>query len=109
MGQKLEYINQGRIGYVVYKDEQGDIRLPFEFAGGGNCIVIIFVPTVSEWIDKTNRPVVNRQAILQFVAEQSIKDKAPNCYYELYDSCIEIIRNEPMPAPQVKKKKNVNV
>ena len=108
MEQKLEYINQGRIGYVVYKDRQGDIRLPFEF-GGGNCVAIISVPTVAEWTSKTNRPVANRQAILQFVAEQSIKDQAPNSYYELNDNCIEIFENALTLAPHAKKNGKINV
>jgi len=89
MEQKLEYIEQGRIGYVVYKDRQGDIRFSYEF-GGGNCVAFINVPTVAEWTNKTNRPIVLRQEILQFVAEQTIKDKTKNCYYELYDNHIAI-------------------
>lgn len=93
MEQKLEYINQGRGGYVVYKDGQGDIKLFFEY-GGGNCVAIIYVPTINEWTKKTNRPVTERQAILTFVAGQSIKDQAPNSYYELSDTCIEIFTKE---------------
>lgn len=93
MEQKLEYINQGRGGYVVYKDGQADIKLFFEY-GGGNCVAIIYVPTIDEWASKTNRPTADRQPILTFVAEQSIKDQAPNSYYELSDTCIEIFTKQ---------------
>ena len=93
MEQKLEYINQGRGGYVVYKDGQDDIRLFFEY-GGGKCVAIIYVPTIEEWTTKTNRPLDERNSILTFVAEQAIKDQAPNSYYELSDSCIEIFTKE---------------
>lgn len=93
MEQKLEYINQGRGGYVVYKDGQSDIKLFFEY-GGGNCVAIIYVPTIDEWTSKTNRPIADRKAILTFVAEQSIKDQAPNSIYELSDTCIEIYTKE---------------
>ena len=92
MEQKLEYIEQGRIGYVVYKDRQGDIRLSYEF-GSGNCVAFINVPTVAEWTNKTNRPIGQRQGILQFVAEQTIKDKTSNSYYELFDNHIVILEN----------------
>lgn len=91
MEQKLEYINQGRGGYVVYKDSHSEIILFFEY-GGGNCVAIIYVPTTENWTNKTNRPIADRQTILTFVAEQAIKDQAPNSYYELSDTCIEIFR-----------------
>lgn len=93
MEQKLEYINEGRGGYVVYKDGRADIKLFFEY-GGGNCIAIIYVPTSSEWTNKTNRPITKRNSILTFVAEQAIKDQAPKSYYELSDTCIEIFTKE---------------
>ena len=93
MEQKLEYINQGRGGYVVYKDKHNDIKLFFEY-GGGNCVAFIYVPTIDEWTSKTTRPIAERQTVLTFVAEQSIKDQAPNCYYELSNTCIEIFNKE---------------
>ncbi len=89
MEQKLEYINQERGGYVVYKDGLSEIKLFFEY-GGGNCVAIIYVPTIAEWTNKTNRPIADRQIVLTFVAEQAIKDQAPNGHYELSDTCIEI-------------------
>jgi hypothetical protein len=93
MEKKLEYLNEGPGGYVVYKDDLGDIKLFFEY-GGANCVVIIYVPSINEWESKTNRSLSQRQEVLAFVAEQSIKDQAPNCYYILSDICIEIFRKE---------------
>ncbi len=93
MEKKLEYINQGRGGYVIYKDGQDDIKLFFEY-GGGNCVAIIYVPIIEEWTIKTNRPIAERNLILTFVAEQVIKDQAPKCYYELSDTCIKIFSKE---------------
>ena len=93
MEKKLEYINEGRGGYVVYNDGQKSLKFFFEY-GGENCVVIIYVPTNQEWAKKTKRPIEDRQAILTFVAEQSIKDQAPGCYYEISDSCINIFSKE---------------
>lgn len=93
MEQKLDYINEGRGGFVVYKDGQGDIRLFFEY-GDSKCIAIIYVPTIQEWTIKTSRPIVDRNSILIFIAKQAIKDKAPNSYYELTDTSIEIFSKE---------------
>ena len=96
MKQKLEYRNEGRRGHVIYKDELGEIKLFFEF-GGGNCVTIIYVPSINEWTSKTKRPLTQRKSVLNFVAEQSIKDQAPNCYFVLSDICIEIFRKENKP------------
>jgi len=89
MERKLEYINQGRGGYVIYKDNQNDFKLFFEF-GGKDCVAIIYLPTIDEWSSKTKIPINERQAILIFIAEQVIKDQAPESYYVLSDNCIEI-------------------
>lgn len=94
MEQKLEYINEGRGGYIVYKDKISEIKLFFEY-GGGNCVAIIYVPTTSEWTNKTKLPITERNSILTFVAEQAIKDQAPKGYYELSDTYIEIFTKEP--------------
>ncbi len=50
MQQKLEYINEGRGGYVVFKNGRADIKLFFE-NGGGNCVAIIYV------LERTNRQI----------------------------------------------------
>jgi len=96
MEQKLKYINEGRGGYVIYKDEVGELKFFFEY-GGGNCVVIIYVPSANEWTNKTNRPLTQRQNVLTFVAERSISDQAHNCFYVLSNMCIEIFRKETQP------------
>ena len=93
MQPNLQYFNQGREGFLIYKDDQSEIKFYYEF-GGGDCIVIIFVPTTEEWTGKTNRPLADRQPVLTFVAEQSIKDQAPNCYFVISETYIEIFKNE---------------
>lgn len=91
MTRKLDYIYDGRSGHVVYSDEQGIIRLYYEF-GAGNCVAMINVPTVEEWTTVTNRPVSDRDAILTFIAEQAISDQASNCSYRFSDNFIELFK-----------------
>lgn len=91
MNRKLEYIYDGRSGHVVYTDEQGTIQLYYEF-GGGDCVAIINIPTEEEWTSTTHRPLSERNAILTFIAEQAIRDQAPNCYYKFTDNFIELLR-----------------
>ncbi len=93
MQRQLEYINQGRGGYIVYKDQESEMKFFFEF-GAGNCVAIIHVPTIEEWNTRTNRPLPDRNSILTFVAAQAIKDQAPESYYEFSDSFIRILTEE---------------
>lgn len=93
MKRKLSYINKGRSGYVVYEDEGGPIKFFLEY-GGGDCIVIIYVPTVDEWTLKTNRKKEERERILKFVAEQSLIDHASGASYKILDRFIEIYKPE---------------
>lgn len=87
--RKLEYISNGRCGSVIYKDDQGDIKFYYEF-GGGKCVAIIFVPPVNDWTVQTKRNLSERNEILTFVAEQTIKDQSPNSYFEISENSIEI-------------------
>lgn len=89
--QQLTYINQGPGGTVIYKDETSEIKFDFEFAGG-NCVAIIFIPTPDVWEYSTKRKLEERDAIIQFVAEQSLRDQVSGGYYELYDKYIELYK-----------------
>lgn len=86
----LEYDNRGRGGYVIYCE--GDIRISFDFEfAGGKGVVLIFVPTPAQWELATGTPLAERDSILTFVAEQAIRDQAPDCIYEISDNCVEIL------------------
>jgi len=87
--QRLLYAENGRDGYVIYKDAQGGISMYFEF-GGGNCVGIIHAPSVAEWTKKFKRLPVERDAVLCFTALQAIKEKAPHCNYRISGNSIEI-------------------
>ncbi|MEO6521385.1 MAG: hypothetical protein ABIN91_06905 [Mucilaginibacter sp.] len=90
MQQKLEYINKGRGGYVIYKDDINELKLFFEY-GGGNCVAIIYLPTIKKWLQETKISIEKLEKIVRFIAEQSIKDQAPNCNYELHNDCIILL------------------
>ena len=51
---KLEYSNQGREGYVIYKDDISTLKFYFEF-GGGDCVAMISIPTEEKWEGQTKR------------------------------------------------------
>lgn len=90
--RRLQYLEQGRAGVITYCE--GDLRIAFDWEfGGGNCVVIIFVPTPEHWEAQTNTPLDRRQEILEFVADRAIRDKAPSCYPRISDNWIEIMRS----------------
>jgi hypothetical protein len=90
--RRVEYLEQGRAGQITYCE--GDLRINFDWEfGGGNCVVIIFVPKPEHWEAQTNTPLERRQEILEFVADRAIRDKAPSCYSRITDNWIEIIRS----------------
>lgn len=49
---KLEYLTNGRDGYVIYKDNISILQFYYEF-GGGDCVAIISVPSVKKWEEET--------------------------------------------------------
>lgn len=90
--RRLEYLEQGRAGVITYCE--GGLRINFDWEfGGGNCVVIIFVPKPAHWEAQTNTPLDRRQEILEFVAERAIRDKASSCYSRISDNWIEIMRS----------------
>lgn len=93
MKQTLEYINKGRGGFVIYKDNVSEFKMEFEY-GGGNCVAIIYVPKVEVWESQTNISIKDREQVLVFIAKQSIKDQAPESNYIISENCIEIFKDK---------------
>lgn len=91
MAATIRYTQNGRGGTITYQQEATQLRFDWEF-GGGNCVAIIFVPTEAQWEKATGLPLLERQKVLEFVAQQVVRDQAPSCHYEISDPWIEILR-----------------
>jgi hypothetical protein len=93
MEQSLKFRNEGRGGFLIYHDNLSrlDLRFDFEY-GGGNCVAIIYIPKRDQWESRTNRSLEHRDTIIKFVAEEAIKEKAPNCIYKVFDDWFEILK-----------------
>jgi hypothetical protein len=87
----LEYTQDGRGGSIYYKE--GDVKIEFgwEF-GGGNAVVILFIPETKYWEAQTATPLSRRDEILRFLSEQVIRDQAQGCTYKIYGNSISILR-----------------
>ena len=79
---EFEYISKGLSGYIVYKENDINFKLYYEF-GGGNCIVSIYLP--QDWEKETLTKQTEKARILKFISEKVIQDKAPNSYAEIID------------------------
>ena len=89
MQRKLEYINEGRSGYVIYSDETTKFRLYYEF-GGGECAAIINITPAEDWIKVTGCPLTSRNDILAFIAGQAVRDQTSKGHFKISDKFIEI-------------------
>ncbi|OJV14994.1 MAG: hypothetical protein BGO21_16975 [Dyadobacter sp. 50-39] len=88
---KLEYTQEGRGGSIYYMEGAIKIQFGWEF-GGGNTVVIIFIPNLKYWEAQTGTPIYRRNEILQFLCEQVIRDQAAGCRYVMYEDSISIVR-----------------
>jgi hypothetical protein len=88
---KLEYTQNGRGGSIYYIEGAIKIQFGWEF-GGGNTVVILFIPEKKYWEAQTGTPLHRRDEILKFLCEQVIRDQASGCKYEIYDDAISIVR-----------------
>ncbi|GGM92116.1 hypothetical protein GCM10010967_26480 [Dyadobacter beijingensis] len=86
----LEYTQEGRGGTIYY--QEGDIRfgLDWEF-GGGNAVVIFYIPEVKYWEAQTRTPLSRRDEIIEFICRQVIRDQAPGCTYKIYHNSVSIL------------------
>jgi hypothetical protein len=91
MSPRLLYTNNGRSGYVIYKDDTGELSFYVEF-GGGDYIAIIYIPSPSSWESDTKRSVAEREAIINFIGRQAVNDQATGGFYRLSASAIEICK-----------------
>ncbi len=90
MSAQLQYSQNGRGGTITYQKENIRLNFDWEF-GGNNCVVIIFVPTEAQWEQTTGLPQSERLPVLEFVAQQVVRDQAPTCRYEISNPWIEIL------------------
>jgi hypothetical protein len=88
---RVEISESGRGGMIHYHAGDRSITFHWEF-GGGYTVALIFVPDEATWEGQTGFPLANRMRILDFTAQEVLKQKARDCIYLVQDSCIEIIR-----------------
>lgn len=84
---------EGRSGSVIYTAEGGRISGWWEFAGG-DAIAIANMGAAAEWERSYPWAFAERSAILQFIAQEMIRQKASGCRADIDEErgFIEIVR-----------------
>jgi hypothetical protein len=102
--RRVDIIEKGRYGSVVYREPAGSLSFYWEF-GGGDTVAIVQVDDVAAW--KAGPPwAAGRCAeILRFVADEVIRQKAPSgsAQIDAQAGCVTILeakRSVQPPAPQ---------
>ena len=85
----VEVRSSGRSGSVEYREEAGALSLYWEF-GGEDAVACIWTGDVPKWMAQYPWAVGHRRQILERVAEEVVRQKAPNCRAEIdeRDGCI---------------------
>ncbi|MEO6037105.1 MAG: hypothetical protein ABIQ93_01750 [Saprospiraceae bacterium] len=85
----LNYEESGRSGYVIFNYGKTSHRFSYEF-GGGTALVVIDIPTASQWEAHTGLSLSDREAVLEFIGAQVAADKAPEYQYRIENQEIVI-------------------
>ncbi len=85
--RRIEFLNHGREGEVVYSQGLREIKFYMEF-GGSDVVFYLSAPSASEWEHSTGFSLKDRYEILTFVATETQKYQAPSCNYKIEDNAI---------------------
>jgi hypothetical protein len=83
----LRYKNQGRGGTVYFEAGEAKFDMWWEMAGG-DALVILEIPTLEDWEERTNIPAERRDFTLEFIAKQVLRDQVSSngSYINFYGS-----------------------
>ena len=81
-GWRVDIEASGRDGSILYSEPEGCISFYWEF-GGGDTVAILSVGDATTWSRQHPRAAERRLAILQRVADEVIRQKAPTCRAEI--------------------------
>jgi hypothetical protein len=90
----IEVVESGRSGSIEYREPAGCISFYWEF-GGGDTVAIIWVGDLALWNTKYPWAIDHRRAILERVAHEIVRRKAPSCRADIDEKGGYIYLREP--------------
>lgn len=79
---RVDIAERGRAGSVTYVESAGHVEFSWEF-GGGDTVAILYFEDEATWRTKHPWTAERRAEILQRVADEVIRQKAPSCRAEI--------------------------
>ena len=90
--RRLEFVSYGRDGEVIYIE--GDKKIGFYMETGDyKCLFYLIIPPPEKWEAETKFPISERDEIIQYVAEGTLRDQAPSCQYRITQREIVFYKN----------------
>jgi predicted RNA-binding protein with TRAM domain len=74
----VEVVESGRSGSIGYREAAGFISFYWEF-GGGDTVAIIWIEDLAVWSTRHPWAVERRREILERVAREVVRQRAPTC------------------------------
>jgi hypothetical protein len=90
----VEVVENGRSGSVAYCENARCISFDWEF-GGGDTVAIIWTESSAVWSTRHPWAVERRREILERVAHEVVRQKAPTCRADIDDQKGYIYIREP--------------
>jgi hypothetical protein len=89
----MTFENNGPSGYAIYWNENKSTRFYTE-VGGGDCIFYMVIPSVEQWQTETGYSLEERDEILKYVAEESLRlqSNSPESYYKIEEKWISFFQ-----------------
>lgn len=82
---RVEIVQSGRSGSVNYQEPSGSISFYWEF-GGGDAVAIISVGNSAAWSSRYPWAAERRREILERVAHEVVRQKAPTSRADIDDA-----------------------
>lgn len=96
MKRSVSIQSQGRSGKVTYHEDANRLECYWEF--GGNVVAIVQCGDEAAWRKKHAWAVTRRPQILQFIADEVVRQKAPDCSAEIEWPSGDILIHQHAPA-----------
>jgi hypothetical protein len=90
----VEVVESGRSGSIKYRESAGSISFYWEF-GGGDTVAIIWIDDLALWSTRYPWAIDHRRAILERVAHEVVRQKAPSCRADIDEKGGYIYVREP--------------
>jgi len=91
---KVEVAENGRSGSILYQENADCISFYWEF-GGGDTVVIIWGEETSVWRTRYPWAFARRREILERIAHEVLRQKAPTCRADIDEGNGYIYIREP--------------